>query len=92
MVLYSKLVTILKVFLNYNRCTINAECTQWLYIQSSVSESMSPGDPIPGCEASFFKARWAQHVTHNLNISHTVYTHNLISLLVLQILMKSKPV
>jgi len=32
--LYSKPVTILKVFLNYNQCSINANRKQWLHTQS----------------------------------------------------------
>ena len=67
-ILYSKLVTILEVFLNCNRCAT------LLYIQSPVpgSISISPGDPIPDCEALTW---WhAVHSTHKLKISHTVYT------------------
>jgi hypothetical protein len=30
----------------------------WLYIQSSVSGSTSPEDPIRGCEGSYLKDGW----------------------------------
>jgi len=84
MVLCSKLVAILKVFLNCNQCAINALYTiisTWIYV---------PWGPNPWLKLLTW--RHAGHVTHNLKINHTVYIHNLVSLLVLQTLMKSKHV
>lgn len=38
-VLYSKADTVLKVYINYNQYSINANRMQWLYVQTSVSGS-----------------------------------------------------
>jgi len=46
-VLHSKTVTVLEVYFKYNQCSITADRVQRLYVELSVSGSISPEGPFP---------------------------------------------